>query len=448
MLKKSLLLPTVLFLTLSAMSCLSLPDFSSVAQRVLPTVIQVETLSTASGQGLPWNYFYNNPDDIKDIPENKNQGLGSGVLMKREGSTYYALTNAHVIVDAEEIQVRLSTGVVHKARLIGEDDRMDLALVAFETEEDLPLAKIGDSDKLQVGDWVLAIGHPLGLDSTVTAGIVSALGRRGGPEGNISDFIQTDASINQGNSGGALVDKKGRLVGINSWIATPTGSSVGLGFALPINNVRYVVEDFIQYGTIRYGWLGVSLISLDPDSRESLEIPDSSGGFVSQIFRDSPADVAGLLPGDFIIAFEDKAVQSIEELIFQIGQIRPEEEAGFRVIRSGEVKDISVVLGERSTETGISALNSQLWPGFVVTPIPEEGGLKVLQVYPRTLFQRGGLRSNDVIVKMDQAQVKSLLEFYQKLNDINKKSLDITILRDKEEINLSIPLENDEEDNE
>jgi len=227
-------------------------SFRSVSEKVLPVVVMinvVEVKKQAPERGdQPWfYYFFGRPDeDGSQEREFRNRGLGSGVIVRKTGKTFYVLTNNHVVGTAEEISVQLHDRREFKAKLVGKDERKDLAVVSFEAEgEDIPLAVLGDSNSLHVGDWVLAVGNPFGLESTVTAGIVSALGRRGGPEGNISDFFQTDASINQGNSGGALVNLAGEVVGINTWITSPTGGSIGLGFAIPINNVKKAVEDII-----------------------------------------------------------------------------------------------------------------------------------------------------------------------------------------------------------
>ncbi|MCL1818163.1 MAG: trypsin-like peptidase domain-containing protein, partial [Spirochaetaceae bacterium] len=262
-------------------------SFRSISEKVRPCVVTV-SVSSVRRQGqqgdrnMPWFYYFFGRPDEGEAPDRefRNNGIGSGVILKKNGSTYYVLTNNHVVGKADDIKIHLFDGREFSTKLVGKDERKDLAVVSFETSEDLPIAAVGDSSTLHVGDWVLAVGTPFGLESTVTAGIVSALGRRGGPDGNISDFIQTDASINQGNSGGALVNLAGDLVGINTWITSPTGGSIGLGFAIPINNVKKAVDDLIERGAVQYGWLGVTISSLNADMVSSLQVPDGRGAFV------------------------------------------------------------------------------------------------------------------------------------------------------------------------
>jgi S1-C subfamily serine protease len=244
-------------------------SFNQVADKVLPVVVEIDTTNIVSQEvpewGSPFDFFYGpqGNQDNKDNPKNKDnkdnppkkqefkkQGLGSGVIVRKSGKTVYILTNNHVAGDADEIKVKLNDSREFTAKLVGKDERKDLALVSFETDQNVPVAELGDSDKLRVGDWALAVGNPMGLESTVTAGIVSALGRRGGPGENISDFIQTDAAINPGNSGGALVNIRGQVIGINTWIASTTGTYAGYGFAIPINNAKKALDDFVTRGKV------------------------------------------------------------------------------------------------------------------------------------------------------------------------------------------------------
>ncbi|MDR3167146.1 MAG: trypsin-like peptidase domain-containing protein, partial [Treponema sp.] len=218
--------------------------FRAVADKVLPSVVELKTVSIRRQQvpnsnGIPWEFFFGpqngNPEESQER-EYRTQGLGSGIIVRQDRDTYYILTNNHVVADVNEILVVVNDGTEYTAELVGKDERKDLALVSFKSGDHFPLAVLGDSDALKVGDWAIAVGSPLGLMSTVTMGIVSAVERTGGPAGNINDFIQTDASINSGNSGGALVNIRGEVIGINTWIASSGGGSMGLGFAIPINN--------------------------------------------------------------------------------------------------------------------------------------------------------------------------------------------------------------------
>ena len=221
------------------------------------------------------------------------------ITVRRDGKTWYLLTNHHVAGSATNITVRLDDGREFDGKLVGADERKDIALVSFESDAtDIPVANLGDSDSVKTGDIVFAIGSPLGYMSSVTQGIVSAVGRDGGPNNNINDFIQTDAAINQGNSGGPLVNIYGEVVGINSWIASQSGGSQGLGFSIPINNVKKAIDDFIADGKIKYGWLGVSLVEADASTLTELSLTGRKGALASQVFANSPAAKGGILPGD------------------------------------------------------------------------------------------------------------------------------------------------------
>ena len=285
--------------------------FRYVAEKVKPAVVEIDVTITkteqAPEQQFPWPFFFNAPPDqgqAKPQPQKfQEKGLGSGIVVRRDGRTYFVLTNDHVAGSADEITVITNDGKQYKGTLVGKDARRDLALVKFESDASgIAVATLGDSSALQVGDWTIAIGSPLGLVSSVTTGIVSALGRTGGPDGNISDFIQTDAAINRGNSGGALVNIRGEVVGINTWIASPSGGSIGLGFAIPINNAKKAIDDFISHGKVQYGWLGASLGQIDPATATELGADPQKGAFVADVFRDSPASKGGLEPGDVVLS--------------------------------------------------------------------------------------------------------------------------------------------------
>ncbi len=272
-------------------------SFRSIASSVLPVVVQinvVEVITQQTPEGVsPWDFFFkpgpNSPEgETPQQKEFRRPGLGSGVIVRKDGKKVYVLTNNHVVGEADEISVMLHDQRTFKGKLVGKDERKDLALVVFETKDDVPVAVLGDSDSLQVGDWAVAVGNPLGLESTVTVGIISALGRRGGPGSNISDFIQTDAAINPGNSGGALVNIRGEVIGINTWIASTTGTYIGFGFAIPINNAKKDIEDFIKHGAVQYGWLGVSIRDPLPSMRSEMMLEDINGGMAINVYKGSP----------------------------------------------------------------------------------------------------------------------------------------------------------------
>ncbi|MFQ3621654.1 MAG: trypsin-like peptidase domain-containing protein, partial [Spirochaetales bacterium] len=268
-----------------------------VAQRTLPVVVEIQVVEVVRQPrpvfdlfGNPFEFFFGPQDRNQRTPRNqpqerefRRQGLGSGVIVQRNGNTVYVLTNNHVAGNASEIKISLHDGREFDGKLVGTDPRRDLALLSFETKETVPIAELGDSDTVQVGDFAIAVGNPLGFESTVTFGIVSAVGRKAQPGmdiGNFTDFIQTDAAINPGNSGGALVNIYGQVIGINTWIASQSGGNIGLGFAIPINNAKKVINDIIAKGSVEYGWLGVNSGNPSRELRESLNIKTTSGAFV------------------------------------------------------------------------------------------------------------------------------------------------------------------------
>ncbi|MFQ3619599.1 MAG: trypsin-like peptidase domain-containing protein, partial [Spirochaetales bacterium] len=323
-------------------------SFRVVASKVLPVVVMINVVEVQKGtpdtRNMPWFYYFFGDPEGGDKPprEFRNRGLGSGIIVRKDKEKYYVLTNNHVIGNAEEINVRLHDQREFKASLVGRDERKDIAVISFIGEPNIPLAVLGDSTTLQVGDWVLAVGNPFGLESTVTAGIVSALGRRGGPEGNISDFIQTDAAINQGNSGGALVNLAGEVVGVNTWITSPTGGSIGLGFAIPINNLKKTLDELIEKGSVQYGWLGVSISSIGREIASDMGLPSTQGAFVYHVFKGSPADKGGILPGDFITRINGDILRTSDDLVLKVGDLPVGKQTTFTLIRQGQTLSVTV----------------------------------------------------------------------------------------------------------
>jgi S1-C subfamily serine protease len=277
--------------------------FRAVSDGVLPSVVELDVVEKRTAPANPFGFipFFGDRGDGQQR-EYEQQGLGSGVIVRRTGKTYYVLTNNHVAGKATEISVKLFDGREITGKLIGTDDRKDIALVAFDSDDpNIPIAVLGDSDTVRVGDICFAMGTPLGFDSSVTQGIVSAIGRTGQNIENISEFIQTDAAINQGNSGGPLVNIYGEVIGINTWIASPSGGSAGLGFSITINNVKKAIEDFISNGKVTYGWMGVALVEISKEYKKDLGVEDKTGAFASQVYLESPAAKGGLQAGDFVI---------------------------------------------------------------------------------------------------------------------------------------------------
>ena len=409
--------------------------FRAVSEKVLPVVVEIrvveiETQRMPDGYSWPFNFMEPDEEDGGEIQEYETEGLGSGVIVRRDGSTYYVLTNNHVIGDADRISVRLYDKKEVEASVVGIDERKDLALISFNSERELDTAVLGDSDELYVGDWVLAVGSPLGYESTVTAGIVSAIGRNG-PEQNISDFIQTDASINQGNSGGALVNLDGEVVGINTWIATTTGVSIGLGFSIPVNNVKKAIDDFIENGSVNYGWLGVTISDPDEITKKDLKIEDYQGAIVNNIYENSPAGEAGLLPGDLVIMVDGQEIRDFRHFTRTVGDIRSGDRIELTVIREGERIVLEALIGERRKKEELIKLYDSIWPGFTAIPldkklkkefgIPETVGGVIISVEPGTRAFTAGLKDYDIITAVNGNEINNMLDFYRLINDNNNK---------------------------
>ena len=413
--------------------------FRSISEQVLPSVVEVDVTEKKTRPANPFGdlpfKFFGFPDN--DEPqEYEAQGLGSGVIIRKDGKKYYVLTNNHVAGKASEISVKLNDGRKFDGKLVGADERMDVALVSFESDEAIPCATLGDSDKVQTGDICFAMGAPLGYSQSVTEGIVSATGRSGGQIGNINDFIQTDTAINQGNSGGPLLNIYGEVIGINTWIASQSGGSQGLGFAIPINNIKHAIDEFIANGKVTYGWLGVSLVEIRDEIKESLGVKGKDGAFASQIFVDSPAFKGGMQAGDYIIELNGRAVRNVDQLVRDVGSLPANKEAKFKVVRGAKEMPLTVMITERTKE--VSSSTAKLWPGFIPVPLREDvrkkleldnkiEGVSVTNVQAKSPAASLRLQEGDVITAVNGKKVKNLAEFYAALDLTKTKSVQFTI---------------------
>ena len=281
--------------------------------------------------------------DRQEGQPQQNLGLGSGVLVSNDG---YILTNFHVVEAARDIQVSLNDGHTYKAKVIGSDPESDLAVLQIKADK-LPAITFGQMETLRVGDVVLAIGNPFGVGQTVTMGIVSALGRSHLGINTFENFIQTDAAINPGNSGGALVDVNGNLVGINTAIYSRTGGSLGIGFAIPVSSAKNIMEQIIQHGAVTRGWIGVEAQEITPELAESFGLPNSDGALIAGVVRGSPADSAGIRPGDVLLTVSGKPVTDPQVMLDLIAALKPEERAAFRLRRDKSVIELQVKIGKR-----------------------------------------------------------------------------------------------------
>ena len=324
----------------------SLGSYREAARAALPSVVHIYTTQQIKQQKHPLlddpifrHFFGERPEGQPQ----RNSGLGSGVIVSPNG---YILTNYHVVEAADDIQVSLNDGSTHKARVVGSDPESDLAILQIKAEK-LPVITFGQMDDLRVGDVVLAIGNPFGVGQTVTMGIVSALGRSHLGINTFENFIQTDAAINPGNSGGALVDVHGNLVGINTAIYSRTGGNHGIGFAIPVSSARSIMEQIIQNGTVTRGWIGVEAQEITPELAESFGLPDIEGALIAGVVRGSPADVAGVRPGDVLLAVAGKVVKNPQTMLDLIAALKPDERAGFRLRRDKNIIELQVRIGKR-----------------------------------------------------------------------------------------------------
>ncbi len=398
-----------------------MPSLAPMLQQVMPAVVNVSTRGTVDIKQNPmlrdpfFRRFFNAPNQPL---KRKTQSLGSGVII--DAAKGYVITNNHVIDKADEITIRLSDGRKLTAKLIGTDAASDIAILQIPSKG-LRALKTGDSDALRVGDYVVAIGNPFGLDQTATSGIVSAKGRNGlGIEG-YEDFIQTDASINPGNSGGALVNLRGELVGLNTAILAPSGGNVGIGFAIPINMIKKIVDQIIDHGSVSRGRLGVYIQDLTPELADVLKLTITKGAVITQVIPETAAAQAGLKQGDVVIAMNDRPITSSSALRNSVGLIPVGDTVQLKIIRDGAEKTLSATIkkaevdkdqgmgfSERLSGASFSTLEGAL-------PDGREGGVRVVEVKSGSPAERVGLRKNDIIVTVNRQRVRRLNDMRQVL---------------------------------
>ncbi|MDA8127812.1 MAG: Do family serine endopeptidase [Betaproteobacteria bacterium] len=334
-----------------------LESFAPAAQKVIPSVVNVFTQQKVNSPAHPalrdpiFRYFFG---DQLDTRPREVSNLGSGVIISPNG---YILTNQHVVEAADEIQVALANGKTVPARVVGSDPETDLAVVKIDVSN-LPAITFAEPDSLKVGDWVLAVGNPFGVGQTVTAGIVSALGRTHLGINTFENFIQTDAAINPGNSGGALVDAAGNLVGINSAIYSRTGGSQGIGFAIPVSIARKVMEQIVKTGSVTRGWVGVEVQDLSPDLAKSFNLKNAEGALIAGVLKGGPADAGGVRPGDVLLAVNGRAVADSASLLNLIAALKPGEEARLTVARKQQSMDLKIRVGRRPVQRSVEPLEA------------------------------------------------------------------------------------------
>ncbi|MGB9428382.1 MAG: DegQ family serine endoprotease [Gammaproteobacteria bacterium] len=400
------------------------PTLAPIVKRVSPAVVNV---STSGHVTLQQNPFFNDPFfqqffGQQNQPTERNfQALGSGVIV--DAAKGYILTNNHVIENADKITVTLYDNRTFKAKVIGRDPDTDIAVLQIKADN-LTQIPLGNSAALQVGDFVIAIGNPFGLNHTVTAGIVSAKSRTQVQDGKYSDFIQTDAAINPGNSGGALVNLEGQLVGINTMIVTSGGSrgNIGIGFAIPINMARNVMDQLIKYGKVERGMLGVQVQTLTPELAQALKIPQNQGAVVNQVVPGSQAEKAGIKPNDVITSVNGQPVTNAADLSNAIGAMRVGAPLSLGVIRNGRTLTINAKIGNTQSEQVASSEHPQL-RGISVSDLNESSplygqvkGVLVTAVDPNSEAYMAGLRPGDVITAVNREAVNNVAEFSKALS--------------------------------
>ncbi|PLX95549.1 MAG: peptidase [Desulfuromonas sp.] len=413
------------------------PDFVKLTKELKPAVVNISTSKTADAHSSMMNQFDSRHRDFfeeffenffqgREIPQHKQKSLGSGFIISADG---YILTNDHVVDDADEITVQLAGGKTYPAVIKGIDQKLDLALLKIDSDETLPTVKLGNSEQLEIGEWVMAIGNPFGLEQTVTVGIVSAKGRVIGA-GPYDNFIQTDASINPGNSGGPLFNTRGEVVGINTAIVA---GGQGIGFAIPINAAKNILPQLKETGHVTRGWLGVTIQHVSEELADSFGLESAEGALVSSVAAGSPADQAGLKRGDIILSLNDQHIASMTDLPRLVAEIPVGETAKVTVFRDGKERDFNVQVGELEDTVQAKKTSNNDSLGLSVMEIsPElrrrlniqaEQGVVITAVTPASPAAESGLRPGDVIVEFNNQQITSTQDLTAALKQSDQNTI-------------------------
>lgn len=403
-----------------------LPSLANMLEKVNPAVVNIATFSTRQVYNPLlsdpfFRRFFNIPDEQAQPQQQRRQGsAGSGVIVDADKGTI--VTNYHVIKGADEIEVSLVDGRTFDATLVGADPEVDIAVLKIEADK-LTALPLSDSDRLRVGDFVVAIGNPFGLGQTITTGVVSALGRTGlGIEG-YENFIQTDASINPGNSGGALVNLSGELVGINTAIIAPGGGNVGIGFAIPVNMMRNVAEQILDDGQVTRGQIGIRIQDVTPELQQAFDLDNGQQGvLVTDVVKDSPADKAGLKAGDLILSVDGRPTPNSGQLRHRIAFTNVGEKVELKLLRDGKPLTLKVKVGVSNTKSGDLHLH-RLLDGINLAPSADGRGVEITEVDPQSNPAAAGLRSGDVILSINRQRVDSLDAVNQVLSRVDDKLL-------------------------
>jgi len=420
--------------------------FSAVAKQATPAVVavqvrtKIETQSMGFGSGSPFDEDFFERFFGRRFPRSQQpsepqyqMGQASGFVISADG---YVLTNHHVIADADEITVVMGDGQKYeKVKLIGSDDKADVALLKIEDVDMLPYLELGDSDVLDIGEWVIAIGNPFGLTETLTVGVVSALGRRVGGEDVYQDFIQTDAAINPGNSGGPLLNLEGEVVGINSAIITGDRGYMGIGLAVPVNMAKAIKDQLIETGKVQRGYVGIGMQNIDPEMVEFFKLENNKGVLVTSVTEGSPADKAGLKKDDVVILIDNKKVEDPQDVKNIIGFTAPDTEVQFTIIRGGKEKKVTVKVGSMAESELADTSDIGKKFGLTVSTIDEEiadqyntdegVGVVVIDVKSGSPAARAGIRKGMVILEVNRIEISTVGEFNETIaeSEETKKAL-------------------------
>lgn len=461
------------------MSSTGNPDFTEAAAAVSPGVVHINVTmkarNTRGRGGSPFDMFeefFGMPQQRREAQPRQARASGSGVLISADG---YIVTNNHVVEDADKIEVKLTDQRTFEAKVIGRDADFDLALLKVSAAK-LPFVKFGDSDHVRIGEWVLAVGYPLSLQSTVTAGIVSAKGRQigilgeqgqGTPYGYgqpqepivrtaVESFIQTDAVINKGNSGGALVNTRGELIGINAAIASPTGVYAGYGFAIPVNLVKKIVNDFKEFGAVQRGYVGVSFREVDEAIREEFKIDDINGLYVFDVVKDGAAEAAGIKKGDIITKVEGQIVYSSSDLQERVARLNPGDKLKLTYKRDGKERDITVTLKAQeekksAVDEEVSASATEIFNklGASFSPASDaqkkklgvNTGVVVTQVHRGGMFEYFGVEKGLVVTHVNRKPVNNVDDVESALGATQRNIVRITGASERGTVEFNFPIE-------
>jgi len=441
----------------------TLPDFAALAEKLSAAVVNISTTSQGEapphlgGEGGPfggdprggdphefWEPFERFFGPLPRRPF-KQRSLGSGFIINRDG---YILTNNHVIENADEIVVKTADEKEYKAKVVGRDPKTDIAVIKIDDAKDLTAVTMGDSDDLRVGEWLMAIGNPFGLEHTVTAGIVSAKGRFIG-QGSYDNFIQTDAAINPGNSGGPLINLKGDVVGINTAIFSRSGGNIGIGFAIPVNVAKDLLPELEEKGRVTRGWLGVMIQRVTPDIAESLGLGQARGALVADVAKDGPALEAGLKVGDVIVEFDGHTIKESTELPMLVARTAVGKTVTLKVIRDKNTQSFSVKIGELKEEEATVASGKEQGFGLTVQPLTPEiadslglgsdvKGVVVSGVESGSSADEAGIRRGDVILEVNREPVKDLASYRKALSASKGKSVLFLVRRGENTIFMAL----------